>query len=63
MKLFLSLALLTAKNLGAQAAVTPAEAFASIKKLEGDWRGPAMMNGMPASRSVFRVTAGGSAVE
>ena len=63
MKILLSLAILTTTALAASAAVTPAEAFAEIKKLQGDWRGPAMMKGMPPSHSVFRVTAGGSAVE
>jgi hypothetical protein len=63
MKTLLALSAITALTLSAQAAVTPAEAFASLKKLQGDWRGPAMMKGMPPSHSVFRVTAGGSAVE
>lgn len=63
MKILTTLALLTATTLAAHAEVSPAEAFASIKKLQGDWRGPAMAKGMPPSRSVFRVTAGGSAVE
>ena len=63
MKAILALTLLTAATFAAQPAITPAEAFASIKKLQGDWRGPAMMKGMPPARSVFRVTASGSAVE
>ena len=63
MKTLLTLALIATATLAAEAAVTPDAAFASIKKLQGDWRGPAMMKDMPPSRSVFRVTAGGSAVE
>lgn len=63
MKLLSSLALLAATTLVAHADVSPTDAFASIKKLHGDWRGPAMAKGMPPSHSVFRVTAGGSAVE
>jgi hypothetical protein len=63
MKLLSTLALLAVTTFAAHAAVDPAEAFASIKKLQGDWRGPAAMKGMPPSRSVFRVTAGGSVVE
>ena len=47
----------------ANAATTAADAFASLKKLAGEWRGPAMMKGMPPAHSVVRVTAGGSAVE
>jgi hypothetical protein len=46
-----------------QAATTAADAFASLKKLRGEWRGPAMAKGMPPSHSIYRVTAGGSAVE
>lgn len=49
--------------LNAHGAVTPEQAFASIKSLKGDWRGPAAMKGMPPSHSVFRITAGGSVVE
>ena len=63
MKILLTFALLATAAVAADAAVTPDAAFASIKKLQGDWRGPAMMKGMPKARSVFRVTAGGSAVE
>lgn len=63
MKTLLTLALLATTALSANAAVAPDAAFASIKKLQGDWRGPAMMKGMPKAHSVFRVTAGGSAVE
>jgi len=63
MKFLFTFALITAAAFTAEASITPAEAFASIKKLQGDWRGPAMKGGMPASHSVFRVTAGGSAVE
>ena len=63
MKLLLAFACLAATSLTVHGAIAPAEAFASIKKLQGDWRGPAMMKGMPPSHSVFRVTAGGSAVQ
>ena len=63
MKTLLTLALIATATLAAEASVTPDAAFASIKKLQGDWRGPAMMKGMPPAHSVFRVTAGGSAVE
>src|SRR5438093_10184366 len=63
MKILLTLALATSTAITAHAAVTAADAFASIKKLQGDWHGPSMMKGMPPSHSVFRVTAGGSAVE
>ena len=59
------LALLTAVTVTttAHAATAAADAFASLKKLHGEWRGPAMQKGMPPSHSVFRVTAGGSAIE
>ena len=63
MKTLCTFAVLAAATFAAEGAVTPTEAFASIKKLQGDWRGPAMMKGMPPARSVFRVTAAGSAVE
>jgi hypothetical protein len=63
MKLLPTLAVLAVTTIAAHADVSPAEAFASIKKLQGNWHGPAMMKGMPPSQSVFRVTAGGSAVE
>ncbi|MCE9610398.1 MAG: hypothetical protein K8R23_09415 [Chthoniobacter sp.] len=63
MKLLLTLALLTTAASAAQPSVTPSAAFEAIKKLEGDWRGPAMMKGMPPAHSVFRVTAAGSAVQ
>ena len=63
MKTILILALATTTAITAQAATTAADAFASIKKLQGEWRGPAMMKGMPPSHSVYRVTAGGSAVQ
>jgi hypothetical protein len=56
-------ALFTFTSLAAHAAVTPEQAFGAIKSLKGDWHGPAAMKGMPPSHSVFRVTAGGSAVE
>jgi hypothetical protein len=45
------------------AATTAADAFASLKRLQGEWRGPAMQKGMPPSHSIYRVTAGGSAVQ
>lgn len=63
MKAILALSLFATATFAALPAITPADAFAAIKKLQGDWRGPAMMKGMPPARSVFRVTAGGSAVE
>jgi hypothetical protein len=59
--LILSLALFAAAV--ANADVAPADAFASIKKLQGEWRGPAMQKGMPPSHSVYKVTAAGSAVQ
>lgn len=63
MKTLPVLALIALSNVAAHAAVTPEQAFASIKSLKGDWHGPAAMKGMPPAHSVFRVTAGGSAVE
>ena len=63
MKFLLALALVTTSALAAESSTTPAAAFAAIKKLQGDWRGPAMAKGMPPAHSVFRVTAGGSAVQ
>jgi len=63
MKILLALALATTSAITAHAETTAADAFASIKKLQGEWRGPAMMKGMPPSHSIYRVTAGGSAVE
>jgi hypothetical protein len=57
------LALFALTTIAAHGAVTPEQAFASIKSLKGDWRGPAAMKGMPPSHSVFRITAGGSAVQ
>ena len=63
MKLLPLLTLVAVTGITAQAAITPEQAFNAIKSLQGDWRGPAAMKGMPPSRSVFRVTAGGSAVE
>ena len=62
MKTILILALATAAAHTAHA-TTAAEAFDSIKKLQGEWRGPAIQKGMPPSHSIFRVTAGGSAVQ
>jgi hypothetical protein len=63
MKTFLALAIATITAASANAAATAADAFASLKKLAGEWRGPAMMKGMPPAHSVFRVTGGGSAVQ
>jgi hypothetical protein len=63
MKTLLALALAATVTNSAHAATTDAEAFASLKKLAGEWRGPAMMKGMPPAHSIVRVTAGGSAVE
>lgn len=63
MKTILILTLATVGAFSAEAATTAAEAFASLKKLQGEWRGPAMMKGMLPSHSIFRVTAGGSAVQ
>ena len=63
MKTLLFLAIATTTALTAHAATTAADAFASIKKLQGEWRGPAMMKGMSPSHSIFRITAGGSAVQ
>ena len=62
MKALLALTLLISTNFAAQAAIAPADAFAAIKKLEGDWRGPGMP-GMPPAHSIFRLTSGGSAVQ
>ena len=63
MKTLSALLLVTFTTITAQAATTAADAFASLKKLQGEWRGPAMQKGMPPSHSIYRVTAGGSAVE
>ena len=63
MKTILAIALLATTAVAAQAAVTAADAFASLKKLEGRWRGPSPMKGMPPGNTIFHVTAGGSAVE
>ncbi len=63
MKTIFALALATVTATSANAATTDAEAFASLKKLAGEWCGPAMMKGMPPAHSVVRVTADGSAVE
>ena len=63
MKTLFALILATTTVISAHAETTAADAFASIKKLAGEWRGPAMQKGMPKSHSIFRVTAGGSAVE
>ena len=60
--LFTLLAALTVTTT-AHAAITAADAFASLKKLAGEWRGPSMMKGMPPAHSIVRVTAGGSVVE
>lgn len=61
LSLLLSLGILAAAS--AQADLAPADAFNSIKKLQGEWRGPAMQKGMPPSHSIYKVTAGGSAVQ
>lgn len=63
MKILFALILATTTVITAHAETTTADAFASIKKLQGEWRGPAMQKGMPPSHSIYRVTAGGSAVE
>ena len=63
MKTLFALFLVTFTAATARASVTAAEAFTSIKKLEGEWRGPAAMKGMPPAHSIYRVTAGGSAVQ
>ena len=63
MKTLLILAIATATAFTAHAATTAGDAFASLKKLQGEWRGPAMQKGMPPSHSIYRVTAGGSAVQ
>jgi hypothetical protein len=63
MKTLLALAFTATTVFAAQPAITPAEAFATIKKFAGDWHGPAAMKGMPLSHSIYRVTAGGSAVQ
>ena len=63
MKTFLAAAFLGTSAVAAQSAITAADAFASIKKLEGRWKGPSPMKGMPPGNTVFRVTAGGSAVQ
>ena len=63
MKTLLILALATTAAITAHAETTAADAFASIKKLQGEWRGPASMKGMPPAHSIYRVTAGGSAVQ
>ena len=63
MKTLLAIALLATTAVAAQSAITAADAFASIKKLEGHWKGPSTMKGMPPGNSIFRVTSGGSAVQ
>jgi len=63
MKTLFGIVIATTAAFAAHAETTTAAAFASLKKLSGEWRGPAMMKGMPPSHSVYRVTAGGSAVE
>ncbi len=63
MKLLLALTLATTTAFAAEPSITSADAFAAIKKLHGEWRGPAMMKGMPPGHSIYRVTAGGSAVQ
>ncbi len=63
MKTLLALVFATTAAFAAEPAITATDAFAAIKKLQGDWRGVPMMKGMPAARSIYRLTAGGSAVE
>ena len=63
MKTILSFLAAFTLTITAQAATTAADAVASLKKLQGEWRGPAMAKGMPPAHSIYRVTAGGSAVE
>ena len=63
MKTLLALALATTTVATSHADTTSAAAFASLKKLQGEWRGPAMQKGMPPAHSIFRVTAAGSAVQ
>ena len=63
MKTLLALLAAVTVTTTAQAATTAADAFASLKKLTGEWRGPAMQKGMPPGHSIYRVTAGGSAVQ
>ena len=63
MKALFALILATTTAISAHAETTAADAFASIKKLAGEWRGPAMQKGMPKSHSIYRLTAGGSAVQ
>jgi len=63
MKTLVALLLVTTTAITAQAAVTATDAFASIKKLQGEWRGPAMMKACRRRIPIYRVTAGGSAVE
>lgn len=63
MKLLSILALSLLTTAAVHGEVSPTQAFASIKSLQGDWHGPAAMKGMPPSHSIYRVTAGGSAVE
>ena len=45
MKTFLAAALLVTTAVAAQSAITAADAFAAIKKLEGHWKGPSPMKG------------------
>ena len=47
MKTLFALILATTTVISAHAETTAADAFASIKKLAGEWRGPAMQKGMP----------------
>ena len=59
----LALLLVALTATAAQAAISAADAFASLQKLQGEWRGPAMQKDMPPGHSIYRVTAGGSAVQ
>ena len=63
MKTLIALAFTATAAFAAQPTIAPADAFVAIKKLEGDWRGPAAMKGMPPSHSIYRVTAAGSAAQ
>ena len=63
MKILLAVAFAATSAFAVQPAVTPADAFTTIKKLAGEWRGPAAMKGMPPSHSIYRISADGSAVQ
>ena len=63
MKTLLALAFTATSALAAHPATTHADAFTTIKKLAGEWRGPAAMEGIPPSHSIYRISADGSAVQ